>query len=591
MSEMAAFFVGIKEVRLKRKILYLFVVSTFICLFLEASDDNYEPNDTLATAYIGLPPATLLSSIDGLGVQADDDWYRIDVVAGYERVKITCTFTHDDGDIDIVLYNAATNVMGFDAMSSTDNEYIDFTVPSAGYYYIKVWRRFPDDPDNSYDLWWNGLPTGEDTYESNDTRQTAYTGLPKATWLSSVDGLGFQRDDDFYRINVPDAGYRRVKVECTFTHSEGDIDIVLYDASGAKLDYEYTKTDNESIDFTVPSTGYYYVKVCYDNKGNAYDLWWDTLLADSPMLSSIAITGAAALDENTVALYTCTATWSDSTTSEVTGTASWTENSAYATISSSGALTTGSVSSDQSVTITAVYGGLNTAEAVTIKDIPPTVVSLVITGPASVNENTSVSYTCTATWSDSSTSDVTGTASWSENSAYATIGSNGALTTESVFSNQLVTVSAFYGGSSVNKTITIVFTDTPAPYTEWTILEGIPVDQREHGDTPVNDGVPNLLKYVCGLSAMQQCNTSDLMTIATDSGSSRFAINFFCLKSAVDVDLEAVWAPSLDGPWSTTGVIDEITGEDDEYQYWRGTIPLGESGFMRLRATPVEVLE
>ena len=588
---------------MKKKILYLFIASLFICSFMEAKsvtendllpvvkqgtgDDSYEPNNTLSAAYTNLTVDTWLSSIGGLGVQADDDWYKIEVVAGYDRLQITCTFIDDDGDIDLVLYNSSGAVVK-EVMSITNNEFIDIPAPSPGDYYIKVWRRNSADPDNSYDLWWDLPLDDDDAYEENDSLITAYTGLPKATWLSSVYGLGLQCDNDWYRINVSDPVFKRIKIECIFTHSEGDIDLTLYDANGDILLDVYSETDNESIDITVDATGYYYVCVWYWDTGNSYDLWWDTLVSSAVTLSSIHITGYATVNENTNSAYTCTATWSDTTTSDVSDDTTWSENSAYSTINSSGILTANNVSSDQSVTITAVYGGKSTTKAVTIKDVPPTVVSLVIAGPASVDENTVASYTCTATWSDSSTSDVTGTASWSENSAYAEISSSGVLTAESVSSNQTVTVFALYGGSSANKMVTIVFTGAPLSYTDWTVLEGIPVGQRDHSATPVNDGIPNLLKYACGLPALQQCTTDDLMTIAVNDGSSTFAINFSYFKRVVNVDLDAVWAPSLTEQMVTNDVIYQITGEDDKYQYRRGSISLGESGFMRLRATPVE---
>jgi len=118
------------------------------------ADDNYEPNNSLATAYdLSTREHTWLSDISGLGVQRDDDWYRIEVTPGYERVKVDCRFTHSQGDIDIALYDASGTVLA-SSTSTTDNEYIDHVVPASGAYYIRV---FFGNDGNSYDLWWDDV--------------------------------------------------------------------------------------------------------------------------------------------------------------------------------------------------------------------------------------------------------------------------------------------------------------------------------------------------------------------------------------------------------------------------------------------------
>ena len=69
------------------------------------ADDAYEENDTLQTAwYPGWDwEDQWLSSISGLGIQSDEDWYEIDVSPGHEFVSVECLFTHAEGDIDICL--------------------------------------------------------------------------------------------------------------------------------------------------------------------------------------------------------------------------------------------------------------------------------------------------------------------------------------------------------------------------------------------------------------------------------------------------------------------------------------------------------
>ncbi len=114
----------------------------------------------------------------------------------------------------------------------------------------------------------------DDAYEPNDDRTSAYDlSNDERTWLSTIDGHGIQWDDDWYRIYVS-SGNSHLNVELTFTHSLGDIDIRVTDNAGSTVASSTGVSDNEDISVDV-STGYYYLRIYYDDAGNAYDLWWD----------------------------------------------------------------------------------------------------------------------------------------------------------------------------------------------------------------------------------------------------------------------------------------------------------------------------
>jgi hypothetical protein len=236
-------------------------------------DDNYEGNDTLATAYYpGINwEQVWLSGIGGLGIQADDDWYRINVTPGFEHVQVDVRFTDADGDINVCLVNGSGVELAC-STSATDNEFIDYEVPGPGIYYIRV---FGQDAGNEYDLWWDDRQE-DDAYEENDTLATAWhPGTNwENTWLSSIDGLGVQADDDWYRIDVAS---ERVQIDVQFIHADGDIDVCLVDESEVPLACSESVTDNEFIDTEVPGPGTYYILVYFDDAGNTYDLWWDDL--------------------------------------------------------------------------------------------------------------------------------------------------------------------------------------------------------------------------------------------------------------------------------------------------------------------------
>jgi len=127
---------------------------------------------------------------------------------------------------------------------------------------------------------------GDDNYEQNDTLGTAYDlSGRELQWLSTIDGYGFQGDNDWYKIYVT-SGFQRVLIDARFTDSEGDIDIRLTNSSGTILAQSTSITDNEYIDHIVPTGGTnYYILVYYGNAGNDYDLWWDDIVPPNQTLT------------------------------------------------------------------------------------------------------------------------------------------------------------------------------------------------------------------------------------------------------------------------------------------------------------------
>jgi len=238
-------------------------------------DDNYEENDDHLSAYnLSGEENTWLNTIDGLGIQLDDDWYEIYIDPGELFLHVELLFTHADGNIDIIVYNASLTFI-FQSSSSTDNEYIDYKVPSYGTYYFLISGL---NVGNTYDLLWNDtIVPSDDNYEENDFNSEPYNlSLYEATWLSSINGSGVQLDADWYEIYI-DPGDEHLMITVTFTHTRGNIEIGVFDSSFSLLTYNISTTDNEYIDYIVPSNGTYLLLIIGENRGNKYDLWWDDL--------------------------------------------------------------------------------------------------------------------------------------------------------------------------------------------------------------------------------------------------------------------------------------------------------------------------
>jgi len=117
----------------------------------------------------------------------------------------------------------------------------------------------------------------------------------------------------------------------------------------------------------------------------------------------------------------------------------------------------------------------------TIEYTQVTLSSITISGPTTVNENSSASYTCTANYSDGSTQNVTSSASWSDNSSYAAISTSGVLLTQSVSSDKSCTITASYEGKSDTHNVTIK--DIPPTFNISNAFWGTEVDEDADGYT------------------------------------------------------------------------------------------------------------
>ncbi len=102
-----------------------------------------------------------------------------------------------------------------------------------------------------------------------------------------------------------------------------------------------------------------------------------------------------------------------------------------------------------SFTVQVTGGGSATKSfSLTINPAPVTLSGIAISGPASVNENTTATYAATATWSNGTTTSVTPT--WT--TTLGTISSSGVLTAPTVTANQTATIGASYTSGTVTRT-------------------------------------------------------------------------------------------------------------------------------------------
>ncbi|MDF7799421.1 hypothetical protein P4C99_08090 [Pontiellaceae bacterium B1224] len=258
----------------------------------------------------------------------------------------------------------------------------------------------------------------------------------------------------------------------------------------------------------------------------------------APILTGIFISGSATVDEETSAQYECSGKYSDGTTAAIS--ASWSVSSSNSSIDTSGLFTAGNVSSEEVAVITATYGAYTVSMDVTVTYIAPVLSSLEISGPATLDEETSGhQYSCIARYSDGSILSVL--PAWSVSSTIASINTAGLLTAGDINADQNVTVTASFGGISSEYTVSI-------KQVAAIVLTGITIE----GTIAMDEGTSVQLNCVGQYSD----DSTALVTPAWSEGSTASSISSSGLLSAggVNADKSITVTASFQG-FSDTHVV------------------------------------
>ncbi|MDX1748396.1 MAG: PPC domain-containing protein, partial [Halobacteriales archaeon] len=176
-------------------------------------DDQFEDNDTLAGA-ASLQPGT---TVFGEACSGDPDVYRLDLTAG-TPVAAQIDFLHRFGDVDAYLYDASGSLLA-QSFSVTDNEYVNYTAPTTGAYYL--WIQGFDGAENSYRLAVRdgSLCPRNDPYEPNDDQiRTIEPGAGQV-----VSAVACPDESDWFGIELQPG--MTLDVDLEFSHASGDLDM------------------------------------------------------------------------------------------------------------------------------------------------------------------------------------------------------------------------------------------------------------------------------------------------------------------------------------------------------------------------------
>ena len=230
--------------------------------------DEHEDNDDAPTAGFIALGAYPNQSV----CETDEDWFGIALGAG-DTLNVDLVFAHADGDIDVMLYDTTFSVVDA-GTTTTDNESVSYTAPSAGGAVIQI--TMPGDDvaggGNTYDMVISGNTSTctPDLFEEDDSSGAA-APLPLGTTL----GLRACPSDDDWSLVLLDVG-QTATWTATFAHAEGDIDLELFDFAGNSLDSSTSVSDNEAVSYTATVFGYYYVKTSLvsdaGDPGNGYSM-------------------------------------------------------------------------------------------------------------------------------------------------------------------------------------------------------------------------------------------------------------------------------------------------------------------------------
>lgn len=233
------------------------------------TDDAYEDNDTINTA-TNLGTVTSAGTLSGLKMQDSADWFRFTINAnGTSSSSVSIAFTHSQGDIDMTLHNASGTQVASSA-GSGNSESISLNGLAAGTYYVRIYG-YNGARNANYSLTITPpasapapgpgpAPTTDDAYEDNDTISTA-TNLGAITSAGTLSNLKMADSADWFRFTINSAGTSGSSVGIAFTHSQGDLDMTLHNASGTQVGSSGGSGNSEAISLNGLAAGTYYVRV------------------------------------------------------------------------------------------------------------------------------------------------------------------------------------------------------------------------------------------------------------------------------------------------------------------------------------------
>ena len=250
-----------------------------------------DPDDQVSEAH----SVSIGSTVTGYDISPDTDvdMFAFAVSAG-QRVGFDIDRPSGSLDSYIRLFNSAGTELAHDddgdngpapGESSSVESYLEYTFANGGTYYLGVsgygnhaYNATTGEGDTSgstgaYSLTLMNIqqtPT-DDAYEDNDT-SAIVDGRPEGAMYSPnlglltsqqvISNLVMADSADWYKFQMGGAGTATNFVRIDFTHSQGDLDIEVYQSDGTTLvGFSNGVSNREEVSLNGQSAGIYYVKV------------------------------------------------------------------------------------------------------------------------------------------------------------------------------------------------------------------------------------------------------------------------------------------------------------------------------------------
>jgi hypothetical protein len=211
------------------------------------TDDAFEQNDTAAAA-AAIAPGVYRDLLCN-----DEDWFAV-TLAAPGALTVQLAFSHAAGDLDLGVDGPSGSVGTSEGTG--DSEKVEVASLPAGTYKVRVHGY--QGARGRYTLTISAATVtppapSDDRFEENDTRAQA-----AAIAAGAYPGLACN-DDDWFKVTL--AAESSLAVKLDFRHAEGDIELEVTDAAGARLGSSTSAADGELVSKERLAAGTYLVRV------------------------------------------------------------------------------------------------------------------------------------------------------------------------------------------------------------------------------------------------------------------------------------------------------------------------------------------
>lgn len=226
--------------------------------------DTFEANNSQATAK-PLNLTQVFTEFSQLTIHqtTDQDWFSFQLVEeGKAGHFVAVDFENRNGDIDLQLVNAGGTVLRSSA-TAQNQELISLAGIAPGTYYVRVYgSQNATQPNYKLSIAVPVTTIDPDRNEVNNTLATA-TNLRRISGDLTVDGLNIHQaaDVDWFRFETAAVGTSSHFVGLVYRSGGADINLELYDQSGALLTQSSLNDNWEIINFANRPAGTYFARV------------------------------------------------------------------------------------------------------------------------------------------------------------------------------------------------------------------------------------------------------------------------------------------------------------------------------------------